>query len=230
MLVRGGRPARRWRSCDRGCPLGTGIDPWMWHANGTTGEERLGAGGEVEALRPPARSPLFAGASNRHHLPTGGAPGAALPPGSLRGTRPGPGRHSRFYAGSQETRRLPYPPLNGVRRLAREVGDLILVRVLPPGLFLQDCTCDLRERRTVGDRNEPLGFNGVWTKRGPSLGLRRASRSRPVGGCLQRSGPWRPGQQIGRAVQQRRSTLPVARRELYPGSRKSGIDPIRVVA
>jgi hypothetical protein len=44
----------------------------MWHANGTTGEERLGAGGEVEALRPPARSPLFAGASNRHHLPTVG--------------------------------------------------------------------------------------------------------------------------------------------------------------
>ena len=41
----------------------------MWHANGATGEERLGAGGEVEALRPPARSPLFAGASNRHHLP-----------------------------------------------------------------------------------------------------------------------------------------------------------------
>jgi hypothetical protein len=104
------RPAQRSDGSDRGCPLDTGVVRLMWHANGTTGEERLGAGGELEALRPPARSPLFAGASNRHHLPTGGAPGAALPPGSLRGTRPGPGRHSRFYAGGQEGGRLPYPP------------------------------------------------------------------------------------------------------------------------
>jgi hypothetical protein len=53
----------------------------MWQANGTTGEERLGAGGEVEALRPPARSPLFAGASNRHHLPTVGRPAPLFLPG-----------------------------------------------------------------------------------------------------------------------------------------------------
>jgi hypothetical protein len=53
----------------------------MWHANGMTGEERLGAGGEVEALRPPARSPLFAGASNRHHLPTVGRPAPLFLPG-----------------------------------------------------------------------------------------------------------------------------------------------------
>jgi hypothetical protein len=83
LLVRGGRPARGWRSCDRGCPMGTGIDPSMWHANGTTGEERLGAGGELEALRPPARSPLFAGASNRHHLPTVGRPTLLFLPGRI---------------------------------------------------------------------------------------------------------------------------------------------------
>src|SRR5215217_8450197 len=57
LLVRRGRTAQQSDGSDRGCPLDTGVDPWMWHANGTTGEERLGAGG-VEALsRPPARSP-----------------------------------------------------------------------------------------------------------------------------------------------------------------------------
>ena len=55
----------------------------MWHANGTTGEERPGAGGEVEALRPPARSPLFAGASNRHHLPKVGRPAPLFLPGRI---------------------------------------------------------------------------------------------------------------------------------------------------
>jgi hypothetical protein len=53
----------------------------MWHANGMTGEERLGAGGEVEALRPPARSPLFAGASSRHHLPKVERPASLFLPG-----------------------------------------------------------------------------------------------------------------------------------------------------
>jgi hypothetical protein len=48
-----------------------------------TGEERLGAGGEVEALRPPARSPLFAGASNRHHLPKVGRPTPLFLPGRI---------------------------------------------------------------------------------------------------------------------------------------------------
>jgi hypothetical protein len=110
------RPAQRSDGSDRGCPLDTGVVRLMWHANGTTGEERLGAGGELEALRPPARSPLFAGASNRHHLPTGGAPGAALPPGSLRGTRPGPGRHSRFYAAKSRNKKAPYLPEPGYRR------------------------------------------------------------------------------------------------------------------
>jgi hypothetical protein len=49
----------------------------------TTGEERPGAGGEVEALRPPARSPLFAGASNRHHLPKVGRPAPLFLPGRI---------------------------------------------------------------------------------------------------------------------------------------------------
>jgi hypothetical protein len=51
--------------------------------NGMTGEERPGAGGEVEALRPPARSPLFAGASSRHHLPTVGRPTPLFLPGRI---------------------------------------------------------------------------------------------------------------------------------------------------
>ena len=44
----------------------------------------------------------------------------------------------------------------------------ILIRDLRPGLFPQDRTCDLGERGTAGDRCEPLGSDGVWTKRGPS--------------------------------------------------------------
>ena len=45
--------------------------------------------------------------------------------------------------------------------------ERILIRVLPAGSFPQDRPCDLRERRTAGDRCEPLGSDGMWTKRGP---------------------------------------------------------------
>jgi hypothetical protein len=122
LLVRRGGPARRWRSCDRGCPLGTGIDPWMWHVNGTTGEERLGAGGEVEALRPPARSPLFAGASNRHHLPKVGRPTPLFLPGRIAKPVLTPGAIADSTP-EVKSRRLPYLPLKrGKWRLAREVG------------------------------------------------------------------------------------------------------------
>jgi hypothetical protein len=48
-----------------------------------------------------------------------------------------------------------------------KIGDLILIRVLHPGRFPQDCICHLGERCTAGDRYEPLGSDGVWTKRGP---------------------------------------------------------------
>ena len=37
-----GRPAYRAREIDRGCPLGTGVDPSMWHADGTTSKGRPG--------------------------------------------------------------------------------------------------------------------------------------------------------------------------------------------
>jgi hypothetical protein len=40
----------------------------------------------------------------------------------------------------------------------------ILIRVLHLGLFLQDCILDLHGRRTAGDRCEPLGSDGMWTK------------------------------------------------------------------
>ena len=46
-LVRRRRPAQRSDGSDRGCPLVPVVDRPMWHANGTTGEERLGAGGDV---------------------------------------------------------------------------------------------------------------------------------------------------------------------------------------
>src|SRR5215211_7250660 len=46
--------------------------------------------------------------------------------------------------------------------------DLILIRVLPPDSFPQDRLCDLHERPTAGDRWEPLGSDGMWTKRGPN--------------------------------------------------------------
>ena len=41
-LVQRGRPAERSDGSDRGCPLGTGIDPSIWHANGTTREAARG--------------------------------------------------------------------------------------------------------------------------------------------------------------------------------------------
>jgi len=56
----------------------------------------------------------------------------------------------------------------GERLLRTGAGDLILIRVLHPGLFPQDRTWDLGERCTAGDRYEPLGSDGMWTKRGPS--------------------------------------------------------------
>jgi hypothetical protein len=48
-----------------------------------------------------------------------------------------------------------------------KIGDLILIRVLHLGSFLQDRMCDLGERCTAGDRCEPLGSDEMWTKRGP---------------------------------------------------------------
>jgi hypothetical protein len=58
-----------------------------------------------------------------------------------------------------------------------------LIRVLHPGLSPQDRACDLGERRTVGDRWEPLGSDGVWTKRGPPIGCRTTQRSASVQRC-----------------------------------------------
>src|SRR5215204_1136995 len=57
----------------------------------------------------------------------------------------------------------------------------MLIRVQPPGLFPQDGTCDLGERCTAGDtgdRYEPLGSDGMWTKRGPGTPARGAATLR----------------------------------------------------
>ena len=65
-----------------------GLEPGTSSLSGTfagcvhAGPARNGWGpGAKEALRPPARSPLFAGASNRHHLPTVGRPAPLFLPG-----------------------------------------------------------------------------------------------------------------------------------------------------
>jgi hypothetical protein len=114
LLVRRGRPAQRSDGSDRGCPLHTGVVRLMWHANGTTGEERPGAGGEVEALRPPARSPLFAGASNRHHLPTMGRPTPLFLPGRFAEPVLAPGALADSMPKVKKAGGSPVPTLNGV--------------------------------------------------------------------------------------------------------------------
>jgi hypothetical protein len=67
--------------------------------------------------------------------------------------------------------------------------DLILIRVLRAGLFPLDRTCDLRERWTASDRWEPLGSDGMWTKRGPGTPARGGSGAPPGGPCLARQTP-----------------------------------------
>jgi hypothetical protein len=56
-----------------------------------------------------------------------------------------------------------------------KIGDLILIRVLPLGLFPQDRACHLRERLPAGDRWRPLRtvrlrwhVDQTWTKPRPS--------------------------------------------------------------
>ena len=46
---------------------------------------------------------------------------------------------------------------------------------------------------TAGDRCEPLGSDGMWTKRGPRLARRQGGPVLPGRGRLRRSGPPRPG-------------------------------------
>jgi hypothetical protein len=58
--------------------------------------------------------------------------------------------------------------------------DLIPIRKLHPGLFLQDRTCDLGERRTAGDGWGPLGSDGMGTKRGPPSAAEPTRRSASV--------------------------------------------------
>jgi hypothetical protein len=79
-------------------------------------------------------------------------------------------------------------PVASVQLLAEPGLDLILIRVLPPSLFPQDraCTCanDLPPE-TAGGRWEPLGSDGVWTKRGPPpLWLWRLSGHRYLGAAV----------------------------------------------
>jgi Transposase len=81
-----------------------------------------------------------------------------------------------------------------INRLHRLLMDLI------PGLSPQDRACNLRERPTAGDRCEPLGSDGMWTKRGPALnrclvGKARMSRAGFLAGtrCLTLGFGRRPG-------------------------------------
>jgi integrase len=78
--------------------------------------------------------------------------------------------------------RLPEQPVpviapDGLHRLlkacdgkgfdARRDTALIMF-LLDTGACSQDQTCGLHERCTAGDRCEPLGSDGMWTKRGPA--------------------------------------------------------------
>ena len=158
----------------------------MWHANGTTGKERLGAGGEVEALRPPARSPLFAGASNRHHLPTVGRPAPLFLPGRIAEPVLAPGAIADSMPDVK--RRLPYPPLKRGNGAGPGGWGPHPYQGSAPSLFPQDRACNLRERPTGGDNWRPLrtarlqwGVDQTWTKssalgqRGDSEGWLRGS-------------------------------------------------------
>jgi hypothetical protein len=71
--------------------------------------------------------------------------------------------------------------LTGVVRTQRGPADLILIRVLRLSLFPQDRLSDLGERCTAGDRCEPLGSDGVWTKRGPGRAAQRSGRFGSLG-------------------------------------------------
>jgi hypothetical protein len=64
--------------------------------------------------------------------------------------------------------------------------DLILIRVLPASLFRRiapaTCANDL-PLETAGDRCEPLGADGMWTKCGPDTPARGAAPLRMTGPC-----------------------------------------------
>jgi hypothetical protein len=81
---------------------------------------------------------------------------AADPPADL--ARP---TNSRANSGSAPSC-VPIWASHGRRRARGPpcTWGLILIRVLHPGLFLQDRTCHLRERCTAGARCEPLGSDG----------------------------------------------------------------------
>jgi hypothetical protein len=100
----------------------------------------------MEALRPPARSPLFAGASNRHHLPEVGRPTPLFLPGRIAEPVLAPGAIADSMPDVKNAGGSPHLPCNGGNGGWPAVWDLILIRVLHPGLILQDRPCDQGER------------------------------------------------------------------------------------
>jgi hypothetical protein len=81
-------------------------------------------------------------------------------------------------------------------------NERILIRVLHGGLFPQDHTGDLRERRTVGDRSAPMACGPNVDRHAPLVGQRRpASRTLPRQGRPRRLPPTsepRAGDRLGR--------------------------------
>jgi hypothetical protein len=98
------------------------------------------------------------------------------------GRSPGGDRHLNFYGNRDNLLGRARPiliPRGGPRPWRSYQGSA-------PGLFPQDRARHLRERPTDGHRYEPLGSDGVWTKRGPSRAertFRNRGRSRGLG-CL----------------------------------------------
>jgi hypothetical protein len=97
---------------------------------------------------------------------------------------------------------------------ARVQRGLILIRVLPPGLFPQDGACDLRERPTAGDRWRPLRtarlrwhVDQTWTRHLPARGGSGAprvadpwlARETPAG-CPRQASPTRAIALLGGAL------------------------------
>jgi hypothetical protein len=117
---------------------------------------------------------------------------AKLQAGDPPGSRATGGRREAMRAGASTLEagrggRGSVPPARPVPW----IGDLILIRVLPGACFPWIASVAWENDvplETVRDRCEPLGSDGMWTKRGPGPSLGRL----PVpsgGGRHRRSGP-----------------------------------------
>jgi hypothetical protein len=67
----------------------------------------------------------------------------------------------------------PARPIVGSLQATGYEHEHILIRVLHTALFAEGPTWGQGERRTAGDRWEPLGSDGLWTKCGAGRAAQR---------------------------------------------------------